>query len=203
MITIITCNDYVTPCSVVRQRQPIFPKNSLLTREHWEEGKHWRKKTCYGTVSRIAEDCVNYKSWNNFRWCDYTQRNALMKTFVNRHLPITNGTTPLDTKLLPDPKEWRVPPMPDFRPPPERDLPGGSYKKRPLVAPPTLVWDDEQEEWVKNTNGTENPATQPSCSPKRRPNKRKKKTVNKGSKKKTRRTSRRSPRKHGSSALDV
>ena len=149
-------------CSDVRPRQTIFPKNSLLTKEHWHNCDPWRKRVCYLYVCRLHLQEKNYRHWNNFRWEDYFNRLQLNKTFDARHLPITDGTTPLDPKNLPDPKSWLVPPMPSYRAPVRR-------KKKPLsrgkkIMPrQSLMWDPRTEKWVQNTMGTESAGEDTSC----------------------------------------
>ena len=137
-------------CRDVRERQVIFPKNSLLTQEHWEQiCRAWRKRVTYAVVSRLLLENENYRSWNLFRWEDYIQRIALIKTFNKRHLPITNGSQRIDVKHLPNPKQWLVDPMPKYSEPGVKRRKPTKRKLLP-APPPSLIWDDETEAWVQN-----------------------------------------------------
>ena len=70
----------------------------------------WRKREAYIAVVRHYRKRKNYRQWDCFAFDDYRERAELAKTFVVRHLPLSNA---LDDDFfqgyLVDPKEWSAP----------------------------------------------------------------------------------------------
>ena len=65
----------------------------LRSRDYW--GKHvevWRKKEAYIALGRhLLGEPSGYRQWDCFSFKDYVSRAQLSKTFVERHLPLSNG----------------------------------------------------------------------------------------------------------------
>jgi len=59
---------------------------------------------------RYLRKRTNYRQWDNFSWGDYIERMKAARTFIVRHLPLSDGTDDdFFEDYLPDPKEWNEP----------------------------------------------------------------------------------------------
>ena len=54
---------------------------------------------------RKMETHVTYKKWQNFDWFDFVERDNLAVTFMNRHLPLSDGGDHFQGRLK-DPELW-------------------------------------------------------------------------------------------------
>ena len=144
-------------------------------------------------IARKLLKAPNYQRWNDFNWSDFIEREHLVKTFNNRHLPVLRGEKTLSSKYLKDPESWTsVTPTSD-----------SSKKKRTVdvvkkSVKRTLMWDFSSEKWVPNEMGSQVPNEQVTPSNSTPARKKKKKMARKSSEKKksgTPSSVRRSPRK--------
>lgn len=65
----------------------------LRSRYYWgHKVPVWRKREAYTALCRhVAGKSPVYKQWDCFLFDDYAQRQRAQKTFVKRHLPLSNG----------------------------------------------------------------------------------------------------------------
>ena len=65
----------------------------LRSPEFWGKSVDlWRKKEAYIALGRFLLDApVGYRQWDCFKFEDYVSRSQLSRTFVTRHLPLSNG----------------------------------------------------------------------------------------------------------------
>ena len=65
----------------------------LRSRDFWGQSVDlWRKKEAYIALGRfLLDEPVGYRQWDCFRFEDHVSRAQLSKTFVKRHLPLSNG----------------------------------------------------------------------------------------------------------------
>ena len=65
----------------------------LRSRSHWRDKVgRWRKREPYVALVRfLLEFSAGYAQWNNFLLADYINRATLTKTFLKRHLPLSDG----------------------------------------------------------------------------------------------------------------
>ena len=96
-------------------RSYAFAKNSKLTmgigharqvtRRLYSIILAWRKVECYIAGVRFRRSRTTYRKWEDFSWSDYVERNALAQTFIQRHLPLSDGEDHFGGELK-DPPEW-------------------------------------------------------------------------------------------------
>ena len=146
-------------------RQPIFKKRSILSKERWHACEAWRKRSCYEYISRKILGRPNLQNWNDFCWEDYIERNQFIRTFNKRHLPVTNGTSVLPQSALPDLPSWANVRAGTGRKkqqrkskPVTRQRPAKKASSALSATPNKLMWDYSKEMWVRNTMGTLSPA---------------------------------------------
>ena len=90
----------------VKVTMGVGPKK-VLTQEMYANIAPWRKIECYITAVRFRLGQTAYSKWEDYKWEDYIQRKILQKTFVKRHLPLSDGLDHFNGKL----KSWpAVPP---------------------------------------------------------------------------------------------
>ena len=128
----------------------------------------------------------NYQRWNDFNWDDFIQREHLIKTFNNRHLPVLRGEKVLPSKYLADPTQWSTFTPPSSSSSKKQNTTSVSSSRKCSVKR-TLMWDFENEKWVPNEMGTEVEETEVSSPPCKRkstpvPKKKKKKKKTKKTK---------------------
>ena len=76
-----------------------------VTRKLYAEIKPWRKYECYVAGVRFRRSRPTYRKWEDFSWSDYTERNKLYQTYMNRHLKLSDGEDHFGGELK-DPPEW-------------------------------------------------------------------------------------------------
>ena len=89
---------------------------ALNSSESWSDPcRTWRKREAYIALMRHVtkpdrhidrDNKMNYQQWDCFRLADYKSRQALAKTFCERHLPLSNGDHSKFDKHLPNPASW-------------------------------------------------------------------------------------------------
>ena len=76
----------------------ILGSRPFRSRQHW--GKNvslWRKREAYIALVRYLLGIrPDYNQWDCFIFGDYIMRQRLHKTFVSRHLPLSNGNDELN-----------------------------------------------------------------------------------------------------------
>ena len=66
--------------------------NPLRSRKYWAQVPLWRKREAYIALARsLLGRSPDYKQWDCFRFADYQDRQALAKTYVIRHHPLSDG----------------------------------------------------------------------------------------------------------------
>lgn len=80
-------------------------KTKTVTRTVYCQIHAWRKIECYIAGIRFRRERPSYRKWEDFSWLDFVERENLMKTFVVRHLPKSDGDDHFGG-LLKDPPEW-------------------------------------------------------------------------------------------------
>lgn len=83
-------------------------ENALVSAASWKKVRRWRKSFAYTTGIRRIRGKTTYNKWHDFVWQDYKERSALHETFVNRHLPLSNGSDKQFRGELKNPKSWSV-----------------------------------------------------------------------------------------------
>ena len=64
----------------------------LRNREYWSKVSLWRKREAYIALARhVLKRDPNYNQWDCFRFRDYQDRQSLSRTFMKRHLPLSDG----------------------------------------------------------------------------------------------------------------
>lgn len=86
-------------------------ERSFVSSLTWKLVSIWRKSWAYITVIRHIRGNTSYNKWHHFLWADYTERNALHATFVNRHLRLSNGSDKHFRGELTNPESWSNPPV--------------------------------------------------------------------------------------------
>ena len=76
-----------------------------VTRRLYGEVEPWRKYECYIAGVRFRRSRTTYRKWEDFSWSDYTERNKLYRTYMNRHLKLSDGEDHFGGELK-DPSEW-------------------------------------------------------------------------------------------------
>ena len=76
-----------------------------VTRRLYSIIQAWRKVECYIAGVRFRRSRTTYRKWEDFSWSDYVERNALAQTFIQRHLPLSDGEDHFGGELK-DPPEW-------------------------------------------------------------------------------------------------
>ena len=76
-----------------------------VTRRLYGEIQPWRKYECYIAGVRFRRSRTTYRKWEDFSWSDYTERNKLYRTYMNRHLKLSDGEDHFGGELK-DPPEW-------------------------------------------------------------------------------------------------
>ena len=133
--------------------QPIFTKKAIVSESVWRNSDPWRPRSCYFVISRKLMKSPNYKRWNDFDWGDFIEREHLIKTFDNRHLPVLRGEKKLPSKYISDPPMWSmITPTSSSK---KRDRPASSsFGVGNVTVKRTLMWDFDNEKWVPNEMGT-------------------------------------------------
>ena len=80
----------------------------MKSRESWQAVQPWRKIEAYIALARYVYGRGCYKQWDCFSWEDYEERQNLRRTFLSRHLPLSNGTLThtVFKQFLDDPPAW-------------------------------------------------------------------------------------------------
>ena len=134
-------------------RQPIFTKKCILSESIWRNSDPWRPRSCYLFIARKLMMAPNYQRWNDFNWGDFIEREHLIKTFDNRHLPVLRGQTKIPSKYITDPPMWsQVTPTSSTK---KKDRPTSSFPVANVSVKRTLMWDFENEKWVPNEMGSQ------------------------------------------------
>ena len=89
---------------------------AMESKEKWFGVSLWRKREAYIACIRTILKKFTYPQWDCYDLDVYAQRQALHKTFVNRHYAISNGQSDRLDGHLEDPIHWSSPENP--APPP-------------------------------------------------------------------------------------
>ena len=82
-------------------------RDALSSKKKWTSVAPWRKREAHVTLCRILLKRPAYRKWHDFLFADFVERNNLHFTFLNRHLPLSDGETDNHFKgLLKDPPHW-------------------------------------------------------------------------------------------------
>ena len=79
-----------------------------VTRMLYGEIRAWRKYECYIAGVRFRRSRTTYRKWEDFSWTDYTERNKLYRTYMNRHFKLSDGEDHFGGELK-DPPQWADP----------------------------------------------------------------------------------------------
>lgn len=140
-------------------REPIFMKNSCLSKEKWHRVDAWRARECYSYIARKILNRPNLQRWNDFHWDDYLERVRFKTTFDRRHLQILNGTETVTQSELKDPASWSH--VESSSTTPKTRSTRSEHTTVVAPAPDEVaekVWDFKLQMWVDNTMGSEAPA---------------------------------------------
>ena len=77
---------------------------ALRSKENWAGVQVWRKREAYIALVRHIRGHVGYAQYDCYLWRDYVERQRANRTFLARHLPLSNGDN--FGGSLPDPPEW-------------------------------------------------------------------------------------------------
>ena len=121
---------------------------AMESKKRWFNVEVWRKREAYIALIRFIRGHLTYPQWDCYKLEVYSERQSLNKTFLIRHLPLSNGeNNRLDAELV-DPPRWsdpvvKKPPMKRVKKekPPKRKscvVPAASHAGKPQV------WDVEK-----------------------------------------------------------
>ena len=122
---------------------------ALSSEESWFQVPVWRKREAYIALIRFIRGHHSYPQWESFKLEDYAERQALNKTFLVRHFPLTNGKDPLlkdhiedkwDKPLPNQPSRKRVKREPKLKPSAKEAVVAATAKP--------MVWDIENRCFV-------------------------------------------------------
>jgi hypothetical protein len=77
---------------------------ALRSKDNWAAVQTWRKREAYIALVRHIRGHTGYAQYDCYHWRDYVERQRANKTFLARHLPLSNGDN--FGGDLPDPPEW-------------------------------------------------------------------------------------------------
>ena len=80
---------------------------AMRTRAKWAAVPVWRKREAYIALVRVVLERDSYRQWDCFALQDYVERINATKTFVKRHLPLSDGNPKRFGGKLPDPPMWK------------------------------------------------------------------------------------------------
>ena len=126
-------------------------KFAMSSQVNWSQVALWRKRECYIVMCRKFLELGNYRKYVSFLWIDYLTRQAMSKTFVNRHLQYTDGSKQL-RGLAPD-SNWSE--TFQRRKSGSRTVNAVSPGLQTKTSTPaacedsSLMWDSEEDDWVK------------------------------------------------------
>lgn len=119
---------------------------AMESKERWFAVRLWRKREGYIACIRTIRQKFTYPQWDCYKLEVYAERQALHKTFVARHYPISNGKSDILNGHLDDPTHWSVPGAP--APPPfkrvKKEVEVKTAAAKPVATPPTatpMAWD--------------------------------------------------------------
>ena len=81
---------------------------AMDSKERWFAADLWRKREAYIVAIRLIREHLSYPQWDCYKLEDYSERQALHKTFVIRHFPLSNGDSNRLEGHLADPANWSV-----------------------------------------------------------------------------------------------
>ena len=95
-------------------------RDAMSSQAKWAAVEPWRKREAYVTVVRQMLKRVSYQKWHDFRFADFVERNRLHRTFMQRHLPLSDGDDSHFGGLLTKPPHWTSAPQPESPPKKQR-----------------------------------------------------------------------------------
>ena len=107
---------------------------AMDSQERWFAVPVWRKREAYIALIRHIRNHLTYPQWDCYKLEDYAERQALHKTFLARHFPLTNGKSDRLEKYLVNPPKWSEPDHVEVKPPPSKRV-----KKHVEVKPDVIV----------------------------------------------------------------
>ena len=82
---------------------------ALTSAVKWKSVAVWRKREAYIALVRYLLERPSYQQWNCYKWQDYVEREKCNKTFLVRHLPLSDGDEKHFRGNLPNPHSWSDP----------------------------------------------------------------------------------------------
>ena len=125
---------------------------AMASKETWYAVRVWRKREAYIALIRCIRGHLTYPQWDCFQLDHYSERQALNKTFLARHFPLSNGKSNLLDGVLTDPPQWSAttsstqPPM--KRPKKEFHSVKSSVHAAVVTSDKPQVWDVERNCFV-------------------------------------------------------
>ena len=74
----------------------------------WKNVHLWRKREAYVALVRFILQRPSYQQWDCYKWQDYTERKRCNKTFVERHLALSDGDDSHFRGIIKNPDHWYV-----------------------------------------------------------------------------------------------
>ena len=124
---------------------------AMESKERWFEVAVWRKREAYIALIRFIRKHLSYPQWDCYKLKDYAERQALNKTFLGRHFPLSNGVSNRLDGHLAEP-QWSEPAAARAKPPPrkrvELEPERRSVDKVVAASAKPMVWDVENNCFV-------------------------------------------------------
>ena len=122
---------------------------AMDSQERWFAVDVWRKREAYIAVIRHIRKHLSYPQWDCYKLEDYAERQALNKTFLTRHFPLSNGVSKRLDGQLTDPQEWSKPHSDPEKPrPSKRAKQEPKTKEAAATSAKPMVWDVENNCFV-------------------------------------------------------
>lgn len=133
---------------------------AMTSAEKWKCVAVWRKREAYIALVRCLLERPSYQQWDCYKWQDYVEREKCHKTFVTRHLPLSDGDDTHFNGQLPNPPQWNdgpLPPKKRRRSKKKKTSEGYTSSAADAIAtssaaaPPArvpMMWDVEQDKFV-------------------------------------------------------
>lgn len=91
---------------------------AMESKVRWFAVARWRKREAYIALIRYIREHHQYPQWDCYKLETYAERQSLHRTFVVRHLPLSNGESDRLDAHLADASEWSGSPV--AQPPPSK-----------------------------------------------------------------------------------
>ena len=87
-------------------------RDAMASQAKWAAVEPWRKREAHVTLIRQLLKRASYKKWHDFRFTDFVERNNLHRTFMARHLPLSDGDDTHFGGVITNPPHWSEQPVP-------------------------------------------------------------------------------------------